>query len=974
MTRYFDAMGAVLESHGGTLEKFIGDAVMAVFGIPELHEDDALRAVRAATDLRLALAGLNEELEQQLGVRLGIRVGVNTGEVVAGDGTGGQRLVTGDPVTTAKRLEESARTGEILLGETTRRLVENAVVLEPREPLTLKGKSEPVVAWNALAIVKGASAYARRLDAPLVGRERELRMLRETFDAAMSDRACRLVTVVGPAGIGKSRLTAELCRAVEDDARVLVGPCLPYGDGITFWPLVRIVGAVGGDDGVREALAGAEDADLIADRVLGAVGPTPTVAPGGEMFWAVRRLFEELARKQPLIIVVEDIHWAEPKLLDLLEYLAGWTDDAPILLLCLARPELLDERPGWLNSRDATSLLLGPLTDAESEALLEEIGREWPLDTAARARITEAAEGNPLYVEQMAAMLAEGRTLDAIPPTIHALLAARLDRLPPEERSVLERAAVAGKDFTRNAVLRLSDEHEHPDVEARLLSLVRRDFLAPRPGRHDAFRFRHVLIRDAAYAGIPKERRSQLHERFANLAERTNAGRAGELDEIIAYHLEQAFRYRAELGPLSEDARALGRRASAGALGAKTAHATGRGDSPAAANMLERALRLETGVDGVRLEIMIELSEALQGTGALAEAQRVLEEAAAEAEAAGDHRVRARANVEAAFTQLHTWEGPLDIFVPLSDEAAAVFEATGDDVGLSRALMLHAYITFIRCRLAETEEILDRAIEHAQRTDSRRLVADLLHVRARAALRGPTTVTAAMEWCEAARELDAGDLGLDAFVRGELAVLEAMRGRFDEARTLSAEAERILLDLGRTLALAFVRADAGAVELLAGNAGTASAILRSACDTLVEIGERGNLSTYAALLAEALADQGDDDGADKYALLSEDTALREDIQSQVLWRNARTRILVRAGDLADARVLADESVALAEQTDDLNLTGDALVALGGVLAAEQNPAQASKAYHRAVELYERKCNVTSAACARELAQDPAVRA
>jgi tetratricopeptide (TPR) repeat protein len=375
----------------------------------------------------------------------------------------------------------------------------------------------------------------------------------------------------------------------------------------------------------------------------------------------------------------------------------------------------------------------------------------------------------------------------------------------------------------------------------------------------------------------------------------------------------------------------------------------------------------------VRLEIMIELSEALQGTGALGEAQRVLDEAAAEAEAAGDNRVRARANVEAAFTQLHTWEGPLDLFVPLSEEAAAVFEATGDDVGLSRALMLHAYITFIRCRLAETEEILDRAIEHAQRADSRRLVADLLHVRARAALRGPTTVTAAMEWCEAARELNAGDLGLDAFVRGELAVLEAMRGRFDEARTLSAEAERILLDLGRTLALAFVRADAGAVELLAGNAGTASAILRSACDTLVEIGERGNLSTYAALLAEALADQGDDDGADKYALLSEDTALREDIQSQVLWRNARARILCRAGDLVDARVLADESVALAEQTDDLNLTGDALVALGGVLAAEEDPAQASKAYHRAVELYERKGNVTSAARARELAQDPAVR-
>src|SRR5512132_558128 len=406
MSRWFERMSCVLERHGGTVEKFIGDAVMAVFGIPELHEDDALRAVRAGTELRQALAELNDELERELGVHIGIRVGINTGEVVAGDGRGGQMLATGDAVNVAKRLEESARTGEILLGEPTRKLVENAVVLEPRDELTLKGKSDPHAAWNVLAVIEGASAYARRLDAPLIGREKELQQLRATCDEAFATRSCRLFTVVGPAGIGKSRLTAELCNSLREEATILTGRCLAYGDGITFWPLVEIIGALGSDDGVRNLLEDVEDGELVATRVLGAVGANPA-ASGGEMFWAVRRLFEELARDRPLVVVVEDIHWAEPTLLDLLEYLAGWIHDAPVLLLCIARPDLLDERPGWL-TQPGSGVLLEPLTEEESHALLDEIGQEWPLDTAARRRITEAAEGNPLYLEHMAAMLAEG--------------------------------------------------------------------------------------------------------------------------------------------------------------------------------------------------------------------------------------------------------------------------------------------------------------------------------------------------------------------------------------------------------------------------------------------------------------------------------------------------------------------------------------------------------------------------------------
>jgi tetratricopeptide (TPR) repeat protein len=332
-------------------------------------------------------------------------------------------------------------------------------------------------------------------------------------------------------------------------------------------------------------------------------------------------------------------------------------------------------------------------------------------------------------------------------------------------------------------------------------------------------------------------------------------------------------------------------------------------------------------------------------------------------------RNRARSTLESAWTQLHTWEGSLDPLLALSDEVAAVFEATGDDAGLGRALTLNAYVTFIRCRMAETEEIVDRALRHAQPSHRWRL----LQVQVRTARRGPTPVCLAIERSEAVRKENSGDLRLDAIIRGELAVLEAMRGRFDEARELAAEARRILLDLGLTIVLAVAEHDAGAVELLAGEPAAAASFFRTACDTMEKIGERGNLSTYAALLAGALVDEGEDVEADHYAGLSRETALAEDVLSQVLWRDARARLLCRSGDVGDARVLAEDAVRLAEQTDDLNLIGDAHTMLGGVLAAADEVAEATAAYNRARGLYERKGNITSAAHARELARDPALR-
>jgi len=955
MSRYFEAMGAVLESHGGTVEKFIGDAVMAVFGIPELHEDDALRAVRAATEFRVALADLNEELQRELGVRIGIRVGVNTGEVVAGDGSGGQMLATGDAVNVAKRLEEAARTGEILLGETTRRLVENAALLEPRDPLTVKGKSDPIVAWNVLAIIEGASAYARRLDAPLVGRKRELRMLREAFDDAVSDRTCRLVTIVGPAGIGKSRLTAELCAAVGGDARVLTGPCLPYGDGITFWPLVRIVGALGSDDGVHEVLAGAEDAGLIADRVLGAVGPTPTTAPGGEMFWAVRRLFEELARDQPLVIVVEDIHWAEPKLLDLLEYLAGWTDDAPVLLLCLARPELLEERPSWLTSQEGTSLLLDPLTDAESQALLDEIGREWPLDEAARARITEAAEGNPLYVEQMAAMLAEGKSLETIPPSIHALLAARLDRLPSEERAVVERAAVAGKDFTRRAVLQLSPQEEHADVDARLLSLVRKDFLAARPGREDAYRFRHALIRDAAYAGIPKELRSQLHERFADWAARTSAGRVGELDEIVGYHLEQAFRYREQLGPVDDSARLLGERAGE-LLGSAGRRAVARDDMPAALNLLDRAVSLVTEQHPARLELMRELSSAFWTVGELTRAEALLDGLLKAAAAANDRRIELHALLDRA-TWLHMTEPGAggDALLQVAEDAIRVFEELGDDLGLAAAWRRVSFVPRSRGHFAISQEAIERALVHAHRAGDTREETRAIDLLCSVLFLGPARADEAIDRCTEILRAAAGNRLMEASVLTYLAGLEAMQDSADRARSHFLEATKTYEDHGFRLGLVAATEIGGFIELLLGDAHAAESWVRRGYDMLSDA-HHAIVAFQAGLLAETVLVQGRWDEADELARISEDGAAGDHLSAQVQWRRTRAKLKLHTGDVDGAIVLVREAIALAEKTDAMNMRADALMDLSEILGAGGHGGDAYTAAREASDLYESKGN------------------
>jgi class 3 adenylate cyclase/tetratricopeptide (TPR) repeat protein len=914
MEQYYAVVRRELERHGGTVEKFIGDAVMAVFGIPTVHDDDALRAIRAAIDMRTALGALNQDLEEIHGVRLAIRTGVNTGEVVAGDPSDRQSFATGAAVATTQRLEAAARSGEILVGDSTYRLVSNAVLVEPMEPLQLKGKAQPVQAWRLLGVVEGAPPFPRRLDTPMVGREDELAALKGELETAADERRCRLATVVGPAGIGKSRLGNEVFSATRGRATTLVGRCLEYGEGITYWPLRGIVLSATGSltqEGIAQFLEGAEDADRIANRLAGAVGSEEAPPGGEETFWAVRRFLEHMARERPMILGIDELQWAEPTFLDLLEYLVGWTTDAPVLVLGLARPELLEHRPTW-NTTSSLVVALEPLSGDDSERLVEALGAE--VDESERDRILAGAEGNPLFVEQMLALATEGSQAEAIPPTIHALLAARLDRLPSEERAVLERAAVIGREFTAGAVNSLSGDQP---VGSTLLSLVRRDLIEPDrsliPG-DDGFRFRHILIRDEAYLGVAKAGRAELHERYADWLARS----AGELDEIIGYHQERAFRYRQELGSPDDSlsAQAGERLARAGR------RAVGRGDLPAAVTLLTRAAALLPDSHEQRREILPILGGALMRTGDFTRAERFLDEALESAKAAGDRRLELRTVIEREFFRAFTRpeESPDDI-VAVADAAIPLLEELEDHIGLAKAWWLKSEMHLNAFRWGPRTEHLERALEHARRAGDAGEQAAIAAQLAQAMYYGPAPVPAAIDRCEQLLRDVPPTRSLRASVIGVLAGLRAMQGDFDEARRLHEEAREIWQELGHRFRIAMRSLMAADIELLAGRPAEATRVLRWAHGELTAMGAQSVIPPISAFLADALCEEQAFEEAEQLARHAQESATPVDVVAQVMWRVALARAT------ADIE-LAREAVVLAEGTDSPDLKARAYAAAG----------------------------------------------
>jgi class 3 adenylate cyclase/tetratricopeptide (TPR) repeat protein len=980
MSRYFDRMAAVIQAHEGTVEKFIGDAVMAVFGIPRLHEDDALRAARAAAGMRDALGELNEELEREHGVGLAARIGVNTGEVVAGDPSTGQRLVVGDAVNVAARLEQASAPGEVLLGDATYRLVRDAVEVEPVAPLELKGKSEPVPAFRLVGVTEAGQGHARHLDSPMVGREQELDLLARALDRAVSERTAHLFTLLGPAGVGKSRLVLELLNGAGSEAVVLRGRCLSYGEGITFFPVAEAIQQAAGVERVDDVptaktklaqlLEGLEDAERIGPLVEGLL---TWGEPGAteDAFWAVRKLFEHLARARPLVVVFDDIHWAEPTFLDLVEHLADWTRDAAVLIVCVARPELLDVRPGWGGGKlNATSILLEPLDGAAASRLVDNLLGSAEIPDSARERILLAAEGNPLFVEEMLGMLIDDgllrfdggmwRAVDdladlTVPPTIQLLLAARIDRLDAEERAVMERGAVEGKVFHTGAVATLAPERLRPNVRTRLLALARKELIRPDRAEfagEDAFRFRHLLIRDAAYQAMPKEQRADLHERYAAWLEGAAGDRVAEYEEILAHHLEQAYRYRLELGPVDERGLALAA-VAARRFRSSAERAVQRGDYAAARRLMERAVDLLEGSERARarveLAIMAGQHHDFQASATLAR------EAMEEAEGAGDRVALLRARLVAAASA-----GQIDPTYTLERAkqeglgALEELEALGDERGIVFGMLFAAWAAFFDGQCAKTTEIAERLLEREPTLTAResRDVSAALLVSGYFGTADPEGLERIVERVKGLLKVEGPlaevTLTMNAMARSSLRGLEA------ETVAHADRIGRLWEEIGNP-GLA-ITGSQGLGECLrrVGRLEDAERAFRRGVEELDRLDEVGFNSTMTALLANVLGDLGRWEEADRFVERSREMSAADDFASQVLWRSARARSLEFAGRPEEALVLADEAVEAVDVTEYLEMRAMTHEVRGHVLVGLGRNDEARSELELSLSMYERK--------------------
>jgi class 3 adenylate cyclase/tetratricopeptide (TPR) repeat protein len=925
MLRYFDEMRAVLERHGGTVEKFIGDAVMAVFGVPQAHEDDALRAVRAAAEMQAAAVPLGLE----------IRIGVNTGEVVTGEG---ETLVTGDAVNVAARLEQAAASGETLLGSETRGLVRDAVETEPTAALELKGKAELLQAHRVLAVDPDAPFVARRLDRPMVGRGRELERLLGDFEHSVSERACHMFTLLGPAGVGKSRLVRAFVDAVGDRARVVRGRCLHYGEGITYWPVVEVLLQLGHEP---ESVIGGSPA---------------------EAQLAFRKLLEQEAAEQPLVVYFDDLQWAELTFLDLVEHIADWSRDAPIFLLCAARPDLLELRPAWGGGKlNASSLLLESLSVDESSVLVGQLLEELVLDEDMRARIVEAAEGNPLFVEEMVAMVREDG-IDGemvVPPTIHALLQARLDRLGGDERTVIERGAVEGKIFHRGAVLELAPEPVRPAVGTHLLALVRKELIRPEqatfPG-DDAFRFRHLLIRDAAYASVPKETRASLHERFAEWLD-THA-QLVEQDEIVGYHLEQAARYREEIGApdptLAE--RAFRRLATAGQA------ALSRSDWNAARALMRRALALVPVGHAARVDVLPDYYLALLESAERHEAPAVV----SELQASPDERAQAFGAMFAGELGMSS-RSPSFSSAGLRETLASVaetFDRLEDAKGLACASWLAGYERWGSLRFAEAIEKFEAAAANAARADLHYLEDEARGRVARAHAMGSTPTLEAIAQLEHFVEEYAERPLQVAAIRAALARTFAARGDLEAARELQ-DAEEFFLEAGMTLEATSVAYTRSWVARCAGDFEEEERQLRAEVAKLEELNDRGYLSSAWMQLGTCLAELGKNEEAQQALERAREITAPDDILDLVGLNALEALLRARGGELAEAQELAGRALKRADETDAVNVRLDTRWSAAEVLERAGRVDDGRKLLEESVEIAERYGHLVAAQRARD---------
>ena len=980
MGRYFDSCRSVIELHGGTIEKFIGDAVMAVFGVPVIHEDDAMRAVRAADGIRVALANLNDDFERDHQIQVVVRTGINTGEVMAGDPGARQDFVSGDAVNVAARLEQAAPRGEILLSGSTLQLVRDAVDVEAVEPLTLKGKPDPFIAFRLVSVNVAGEGVARRWGGTLVGRSQELSQLDRAFEGAVDENRCQMITVIGEPGVGKSRLVDAFTDGLSSRATTVRGRCLSYGEGITFFPVAEIVAQVIDSvetdtpteirDRVERVVGEGDDGQLVATRLLRMLGLGGEDSQGApeEIYWAVRKLLEGAARHAPLIAVFDDIQWAEPALLDLLEHVCDLSREVPIVLACMARPDIVDERPGWGAGRaNASSISLEPLDETDSRALAQQLISSSRVPVGLTGRILDAAQGNPLFIEQVIAHLAEPGLADevadgqgeiTIPGSLTALLEARLDGLSDLQRAVLQRGAIEGQVFHRGAVSRLLPSDMRRQAASSFGPLMLKEFISPGQAElagEDAFRFRHLLIRDAAYRALPKETRAELHERLADWLGEVAGPRLPEMEEIVAYHYEAAFRYREELG--SADAATLLAHRAAAHFAAAGEQASKRGDVGAATLLLGRAAELGDPEHRDRVHLLLKLANAAEAAGGQTDlARKIWREIDAKVSAGSDKLIRATVMIQRLDSvpadDANDPDWPATVLTE-TDAAIPLLRRVGDERGLAAAYFLRGKADWHAVRLSSAVGAWETGAMHAQRAGERPLEAEALSWIGVAWALGRTPVDDAVRKLQSLLDRVAGVALAEGLVGGALSISLAFRGDHLAAREVADRAREMWLEHGL---YSYVAHYASQVEgWLARSRGDLDGELWAWKEGLEASRRIDQASEYLGLHVAKLAAAG---GYVAEAIqLVESAASRvasEDRNLYSIWLEATAILAARDGNAPEARQGCAEFVEFIEGTDFVVEAAGSFMTVALVERLLGDSKACDAAVERALDLYRAK--------------------
>ncbi|HEU4354778.1 MAG TPA: BTAD domain-containing putative transcriptional regulator, partial [Actinomycetota bacterium] len=947
-----------VERHGGTLEEPIGGGLYAIFGTSRAHEDDVLRALRAIADVRRALrdAGAGDVAHDP-------PVGIDTGEVLVSPGS---RPVVGAAVDVARRLAQRASRGETIAADHVIRMARDAVV---SEPVAAGGDAQPT--FRVLSIAGVERERVRPARAPIVGRDRDLALLRQALDRAIAERRCHLVTLLGEAGVGKSRLVAEFLGTLDDNAQVLETRCLPYGDAAAMWPLVHLLRRALGQStdapALRRLLGNAPDAEVVAAVLERIVGDGHVDPPEPrDTRWATRRLLEELARPSPLVVVVDDLQWASDPIADVIEHVADLTREAPILLVCLARPELFEVRSGWGGGKpSATSMSLEPLASQHAERLLDELLKDHSIHAKMRHRLLETAGGNPLFLEEIVEVSADTGVLTIdeptgpehmpVPTTIQALLEARLDGLPADERRVLETASIVGEAFPITLVEALLGDPA-VDVVGCLTTLARRNLALPdRPDDRggEMFRFRHLAIHDACYAELPKRTRAGLHERLAGWLDAHGDEIGAEAVDLGTYHLDRAYRYLNELEAGGDAATRL-RPAVADRMVAAGRRAIARDDMTSASGLLRRADELLDPDDARRPSVLLDLGSALAGTD-IEGCADACGDAAALARGRGDRALEGRAEIlrsialsflDATFAE--------DRYAEAAAHWRPVMEELDDPAGMAEVHRALAMIANWRVRWADVADLTHAAAACYRAAGERPRETELLVTWLLASLWGPThreelerrieDFTRRTEGCGPYTRM------WIVHARGDLAV---MRDDLREARRLHEECLRFATETGEVVSAGLLEICLADVEAADGCWRDAERRYRRVLEAQTGLADVAHSSTTAALLARTLARQGRDEAL-SYADEAEATSSDDDVTNEILIRQARALVASAAGDVEVAERLAREAVAISDGTQAPVLRGDARVDLAEVLAAAGRTTDAVDAVREAIAIHEQR--------------------